>query len=570
MKLIKILIPVALLLVFSACNKQLDLLPEDKLNPANYFSNETELQLWTNQFYSQMDGADAQAGQNADDHVDNGLGELMMGQRDAASENGWSWTMLRRINYYLQNSSNTANQSVRNRYDGVAYFMRAYFYFVKVRRYGDVPWYNQVLETMDEELLFKERDNRELVMDSVMSDLDKAIALLPTAKSKATVTKWTALALKSRVALFEGTFRKYHGLPNADKYLQQAADAGEVFINTSGYTIYATGSEPYRTLFNSIDAVTSEVIMARVYNATPNITHGIPFNIINNKQGFTRRFMNHYLMADGSRFTDQPGWETLLYTEEVQNRDARLRQTVLTPGYIQKGNTAPTRNNMNAVTGYQPIKFVAEAAYDGAAKAVTDYPLFRAAEVYLNFAEAKAELGTLTQSDLDKSVNKVRSRAKLPALNLTEANAHPDPLLLSYYPNVTRSAFTGVILEVRRERTVELVMEGFRQWDLLRWKEGKQFEGPFHGMYFPGPGKYDMDLDGKDDLVLWTGTAQTLPGGVSKQIGKDIILSNGNSGYIVAYPTIAITWIENRDYLWPLPTSEIVLTRGKLVQNPNW
>jgi hypothetical protein len=569
MKKFIIIIP-ALILSLTSCKKLLTLTPEDKLSPTTFFLNEADLRLWTNQFYSQLDGADALAGQNADDNVDNTLGELMLGQRDPAGEGGWSWSMLRRINYYLQNSGNCPDVAVRNRYDGVAYFFRAYFYFVKVRRYGDVPWYNQVLNSTDDDLLFKERDDRGLVMDSVISDLDRAIALLPTAKNIATVTKWTALALKTRVALYEGTFRKYHGLPNAEKYLQHVVSAGEEFIANSGYSLYTSGSEPYRNLFNSDNANTTEVILARIYSAGPNITHGVPFNISNGKQGFTKRFMNHYLMADGSRISDQPGWETMTYTEEVENRDPRLRQTVLCPGYIQKGATTPTRNSLNAVTGYQPIKFVAESAYDGAAKAISDWPLFRTAEVYLNFAEAKAELGTLTQADLDKSINKIRARAGMPNLILADANADRDPLLLQYYPRVTQSEFTGAILEIRRERTIELALEGFRQWDILRWKEGTQLTLPFHGCYFPGPGRYDMDNDGNDDLVLWTGTPETISGGVSKEIGKDIILSNGNSGYIVAYPTINITWNEDRDYLWPIPTSEIVLTGGKLTQNPNW
>jgi hypothetical protein len=296
----------------------------------------------------------------------------------------------------------------------------------------------------------------------------------------------------------------------------------------------------------------------------------VPFNITNNKQGFTKRFMNHYLMADGSRFTDISNSQTLQYTDEVKNRDPRLHQTVLCPGYIQKGATAVTRNTLNAVTGYQPIKFVAETANDGSSKDIIDWPLFRAAEVYLNFAEAKAELGILTQADLDASVNKIRTRAAMPAMQLTTANSNVDPLMLQYYPNVTKSGFTGAILEIRRERTIELAMEGFRQWDLFRWKEGQQFTGPFLGCYFPSPGQYDMDANGVNDLVLWTGTPQTISGGTSKQIGVDLTLSNGTSGNMVAYPTIKITWNETRDYLWPIPTSERVLTQGKLTQNPGW
>lgn len=561
---------VLIISIFTGCQKQLDLLPEDTLNPDNYFSNATELRLWTNRFYALFDGADELAGQNADDNVDNSLGDVIQGQRDPASESGWTWSMLRSINYYLQNSSNSKDLNAKKNYDGIAYFFRAYFYWEKVRRYGDVPWYNQVLKSDDDALLFKPREDRGLIMDSIMSDLDKAIAQLPTAKNNVTVTKWTALALKTRIALYEGTYRKYHGLSNAEKYLQQVVSAGEDFIANSGYNLYRTGTEPYRTLFNSDNAVSDEIILTRIYSTTPNLTNGVPFNISNTKQGFTKRFMNHYLLSNGDRITTKANWASMQFVEEMSNRDPRLKQTVLAPGYIQKGQTAVKVNNLNAITGYQPIKFVAETAYDGAGKAVSDWPLFRAAEVFLNFAEAKAELGNLTQADLDKSINKIKARANMPDLNLTATNANPDNLLLEYYPNITKGANLGVLLEIRRERTIELVMEGFRQWDLFRWKEGAQFTKTYYGIYFPGPGFYDMDGNGSNDLVLWTGARQTIPGGTSKEIGKDIILSEGNSGYIVAYPTITRNWNEGRDYLWPIPSDQRVITKGALTQNPGW
>lgn len=556
--------------VLTGCEEQLNLYPEDTISPELYFSNEKELELWTNQFYSQFGTADGLSAQNADDNVDNALGDLMLGQRDPASENGWSWSQLRKINYYLQNSKNTTDEAARQHYDGVAYFMRAYFYFNKVKRYGDVPRYSQVIESVDEELLFKERDDRGLVMDSVLADLDRAIEMLPTTPSKARVTRWTALALKSRAALFEGTFRKYHGLADSEKYLQSAVAAGQEFINTSTYTLYNVGDEPYRDLFNSTDARTEEVILARVYSASANVMHGIQFTIINMKQGFTRRFMNHYLMEDGSRITSLPDYEELTFVEETANRDPRLAQTVLTPGYVQVGSNVVTRNRLVAATGYQPIKFVGDVAYDGANKSFSDWPLFRTAEVYLNFAEAKAELGTITQADLDISINRLRERAKMPPVSLIDANNNPDQLLASYYPNVTKGPQTGVLLEIRRERTIELVMEGFRQWDLIRWKEGKAFAEPFYGTYFPNLGRYDMDNDGVDDLVLWQGERESIAGGTSLEVGVDIHLSEGTSGYVVAYPTIRRSWNEGRDYLYPIPTDERVLTKGILSQNPGW
>lgn len=553
----------------TSCEGLLNMSPEDTLSPDTYFSSETELQLWTNNFYTLLDEADDITGINADDNIDSELGSTLLGQRSAADESGWTWTKLRSINYYLQNSKNCSDEDAKKEYDGVAYFFRAYFYYVKVRRYGDVPWYNQVLKSNDDELLAKARDDRGLVMDSIMSDLDKAIEMLPTTKSTVRITKWTALAMKTRAALYEGTWRKYRNMENAEKYLNQVVEAGEDFIKNSGYELYSTGTTPYRSLFNSIDACSDEVILARTYSKTANVMHSVPFNIKNSRQGFTKRFMNHYLMADGTRYTDKQGWETDDFVTETANRDPRMAQTILCPGYIQTGASTVTANDLTALTGYQPIKFVGESQYDGANKAFTDWPLFRTAEVYLNYAEAKAELGTLTQEDLDMSINKLRARANMPDMKLSEANGNVDPLMLEYYPNVTRSSYTGSILEIRRERTIELALEGFRLWDIFRWKEGQQLTKPFYGCYFPKEGEYDMDGDGVNDLLIYSSDKGSFKG-TAKKLDKDLVLTNGTSGYIHALNTITITWDENRDYLWPIPASERVLTGGILTQNPGW
>ena len=496
----------------------------------------------------------------------------------AAGETGWSWTKLRHINYFLQHSSNCDDETARNQYNGVAQFFRAYFYFVKVRRYGDVPWYDQVLGSEDQELLVKARDSREFVMNQVLKDFQDAATSLPTKSTETRntrVTKWAALAFASQAALYEGTYRKYHGLDNYEKYLEIAASTARQFIDESGFSLYKEGTEPYRDMFCADNAKTTEVVLARAYNFEGlQLSHSVQFSIANLQMGFTRRFMNHYLMADGTRFTDKQGYETMFYTDEVKNRDPRLQQTVLCPNYIQKGETTVTANDLTAYCGYRPIKFVGTKDHDGAAKSTSDWPLMRAAEVYLNYAEAKAELGTLKQEDLDISINKIRERAKMPDLNLTDANSNPDPYLAACYPNVEQGTNKGVILEIRRERTIELVMEGLRQWDLFRWKEGKQMFNhyvPYYGIYVPGVGTYDMDGDGKPDLEIYETTA-TSQCDNKKKLDKDIYLSNGTSGYIIGFPKVTYgkDWKEERDYLWPLPADQRVLTQGILTQNPGW
>lgn len=245
----------------------------------------------------------------------------------------------------------------------MARFFRAYFYFLKVRTYGDVPYYDHVLGSADPDV-YKARDDRGYVMDRVLEDFDFAARNLPGSweSGNTRVTKWAALAYASRAALYEGTFRKYHGMDDADKYLRQAAATAGEFISDSPFRLYAEGAEPYRELFYSPDAKTCEVVLCRRYDKAFGISHSVPYNIKFGRTSLTRRFMNHYLMADGTPFTDKEGWEKMPYTEETQGRDPRMAQTVLCPGYKQVEATAVTRNTLSSHTGYEPIKFVGTAA----------------------------------------------------------------------------------------------------------------------------------------------------------------------------------------------------------------
>jgi hypothetical protein len=162
----------------------------------------------------------------------------------------------------------------------------------------------------------------------------------------------------------------------------------------------------------------------------------------------------------------------------------------------------------------------------------------------------------------------------MPALDMAVANGNVDPFLASCYPKVKDGANKGVILEIRRERTIELVNEGFRQWDMLRWKEGEQMvnkDKPYYGIYFPAEGLYDMDGDGKNDLEIYSKTQQSKPadGLTVKKIGSDFVLSEGTHGYVVAWSTQTWEW-NDREYLWPIPADQRVLTGGALTQNPGW
>lgn len=553
-------------------------LPLSTLSPGTYFHTEEELRLYSNKFYPDvLPTAPEIYGETADDITKTPLSPEVSGQRTVPSTgNGWSWSALRRINYLLANSHQTKDAVVRNHYDGLAKFFRAYFYFEKLKRYGNVPWFSTVLES-DDPLLFRPRDSRNLVVDSILQDLDFAIANMRADKSNVyRANNWTALALKSRVALFEGTFRKYHGLENADKYLTICVEASEQLMTKGGYSLYKTGSTPYRDLFANSKAVAQEVLLALDYDEALGLTHSVQ-NYENSstlgRPGLTKKMVNAYLTSSGGRFTDLPGYATKEFVEETQNRDPRLAQTIRTPGYTRIGSTVRAAPNLTyAMTGYHLIKYTMDPIYDAYNKSITDMPLFRIAETYLNFAEAKAELGTLTQQDLDKSINLLRARVSMPALNLAAANANPDPYLSSAetgFPNVS-GANKGVILEIRRERGVEMVMEGLRYYDIMRWKAGKLFEKPFLGMYFSRLGNFDLDNNGTLDLCLYQGTKPASTASIFLEVGKDIDLSEGTKGNIVAHKNIARVFREDRDYLFPIPSEEINLSNGAVIQNPNW
>lgn len=566
-----------MLLALTACEDFLTRRPKDELSPDTYFRTETECQLYTNNFYTILPAATDFYQEDDDYIIPNSLSTKVIGNRVVPTTAGtWNWNMLRQINFFLSRSHQCEDNAVREKYEAVARFFRAYFYFEKVKRYGDVAWVDEPIDANDK-TLYRGRDPRAMVMEHVLDDIDFAIENLPSGKDVYRVTKWTALALKSRIFLFEGTFRKYHGLQGWEDCLKESAAASLKFINESGYGIYKSGTTPYQNLFTLADSDRSEVILTRAYKQSISLVHdanGAFTSTTSSRNGLAKDVVDMYLMSDGSRFTDKPRYDAMDFYDEMQNRDPRLAQTIRTPGYTRIGDTEILAPNMAAVTtGYQPIKFVCEKKYDSYQTSENDMPVFRAAEVYLNYAEAKAELDQLSQGDLDMSVNKIRARVSMPAINMDQANAGPDPYLLDKttgYPNVTKSANTGVILEIRRERTVELILEGFRYWDIMRWKEGKRFERPFYGMRLDGVGEYDLDRNGTVDFIVYEGDAPATAQGVVYKSLSELNLSSGTEGNIVLHGDIKRSFDESKDYLYPIPTEDIVLTQGVVKQNPGW
>ena len=206
-----------------------------------------------------------------------------------------------------------------------------------------------------------------------------------------------------------------------------------------------------------------------------------------------------------------------------------------------------------------------------------DLPMFRMAEVLLNYAEAQAERTDykITQADIDLSIKLLRDRAGMPNLNVADANAHPDNAYLGSaqygYPNVSGEN-KGVILEIRRERAVELAQElDFRWYDLMRWKAGNCMTQDLLGMYFPGYGEYDLDKDGTLDLCIYQGSEPetTATSTLKVASGATLVFSKGTSGNVIPFASRTRSFDEERDYLYPIPTGDLEINLN-LRQNPGW
>ncbi len=588
--------------LFASC--ELNELPLDTANKESVFGSESGLKLYSTSFYDWLPSAnnihqadavsDYIARRDVPDFVREG-NVYSPTTNDNTSASGyslvalggdwnWGWGTLRNINHFLDNNNNPkVSPSIRLHYNGIARFFRAWFYFEKVKRYGNVPWVNKALDVSDPQL-YAARDSRVLVIDSVLADLDFAIENINnvTDNSRSLITKEAALALKSRVALFEGTFRKYHTemdlSGSADQLLEASAAAAKSIMDAGKYQLSNEGGEEsaYRQLFISEQAVPAEIMLATNSSLSLGVRHAANWYFTSSttgvRQSFIRPFIHTYLKLDGTPFTDEPSYDTKVFSEEMQNRDKRLQQTIRSTNYYRvnaSGEPVLSLPNFTySYTGYQPIKWsVDNTSVDGGNNNTNSISLIRYAEVLLNYAEAKAELGKLTNDDWSKTIGALRARAGIKN-GLDVLPAKVDTYLQStYFPTI----FDPVLLEIRRERGIELALEGFRFYDLIRWKKGDLMEMEWKGIYVPEANKpIDLDGNGSPDVYFHTEAPQDKINGVtyidvSTASNK---LSNGTSGVIVWLPNIKRKW-EEKKYFYPVPEKDL-LTNPKLEQNPGW
>ena len=592
----KIFLVLGLAILAASSCKKIELDPQATASQSAVFGSEKGLQLYSNSFYNNLPSAsdvvrlDAMSDYGVRSDVPSFITATGF---TALQSSGWSWSALRNINYFIENCNNPAvPAAINTNYIAIARLFRAIFYFDKVVRFGDVPWIGKTMAVGDTLNLYKGRDSRALVMDSVLADLDFAIANITTADAtRSLVTRYVALAYKSRICLFEGTFRKYHagGLAasltgTSTKWLTEAAKAAQEVVDKGGFQLYkGAGTDlSYRTLFINKTPITSEVILSNVCDATLTILNDANWYWTSATYGsrlsFNRTFVNTYLNIDGTPFTNKPGYDTLSFVNEVKARDKRLQQTIRVGNY--------TRINGGALeaappvfsytyTGYQPIKWCLDDVYfDGGTRNDNSICLFRYAEVLLNLAEAKAELGTLTDADWALTIGALRSRAGITGGLTTKPTIVDTYLQTKYFPDVT----DAVLLEIRRERGIELSWEGQRFNDLLRWKRGDLMTQTWNGFYVPALNQpIDLNGDGKLDVLFYKTTAPTAISGVTF-INVAATLSNGSvNPQRLSNDTYGeITWLNNvtrkwedKKYLYPIPTADLLIN-PKLGQNPGW
>lgn len=595
MKKIVSLFSITLILLLSACNDDfMDRFPETSIGTENFFRSEEDLKMFIYNLYS-FPGVNEYGGDGyntTDNAANTGSTEmknimLSSNPSSATITGGWSWSPLRNINLFLENFEKAGlPDDLAAHYEGLARFFRARFYMDKVNRFSDVPWYDQVIGTSDEELLFKGRDPRDFVVQKIFEDYEFAGNHVKDDQPTGAVNKWVVLAYKARHALHEGTFRKYHPelelQGSADTYLQIARDAAKEIMDNGGFNIYNTGNpnSDYGSLFNSQDLTSNpEIIFTNIHEDQVKNSGWWEWMFGNYEVSPSKDLLQSYLMTDGSFYTSQPGYETKSFVEEFENRDPRLMQTYAYPGwelintgtYAQGGGIYVQQLQKN-FTGYHQIKGFINNTQQTVQNGV-DFPVLRYAEILLIYAEARAELGELNQTDLDMTVNVLRDRAGMPHMTMNPA---VDPVQEARFPNVSGS-LKNEVLEIRRERRIEFALEGYRYDDLMRWKAGHLLESEPKGLYFPGLGKYDLTGDGIEDIVLLD-LSESIPAAGNKEtneLGVTLIyyrvgpqdsdasfyISGDNQGYVESIKERG-TFVDPKYYYRPIPQSDVTV-------NPN-
>ncbi|MDO5035601.1 MAG: RagB/SusD family nutrient uptake outer membrane protein [Porphyromonas sp.] len=564
MKKIFIISAISLLLL-SGCNDFLDIAPHDRFtNTPEYWSNKSNLENQTNTFLNNFVGYGNGGGAGwfyfkslSDDQVGYQF-NLWTYTNTVSDDNNWYGTLreIRRASYIIEGlSTSTLAEDEKKSFEGIARLNRAYQYYQLVRMYGDVPWVDKVVSTDDDEILYAPRTDRDQVMDRVLEDLQFASQHIK-GTNKQRFTADMALAVLSEVALYEGTYSKYRTAADnagkgpdtarAAKYLKESVKASQALMK-KGYKL----SPSYKAIYNSIDLSSNpEIIFYKPYSKNVLMHSTIDYTInTSGTSGMTKDAFDAYLFLDG-----KPKATTGMDTNDAAQlnadgkydltpilavRDKRL-SVILDPVLTFKGHpySREGSNEFTSSTGYGVAKYdnpaeISTSDRNNIGKQYTDSPLFWLSVIYLNYAEAKAELNELTQADLDMSINKLQDRAGLPPMTV---NPEADP--------ANNMGVSNIIWEIRRARRCELMFDNwYRYWDLIRW----------HQLHL-------MDSEKYPNIYL----------GANLKNVPDPEVDVTPEGYMIGSNTLTqVRRFDKKYYFYPIPTGQITMN-DKITQNPGW
>ncbi|MCU7552839.1 RagB/SusD family nutrient uptake outer membrane protein [Chitinophagaceae bacterium LB-8] len=557
-------------LLLGSCTKQLDQVSETNINDAIFWKDSSHLIMATNYLYTSLPDFNTPLEELYSDFALDirtpTVNAISEGSRTAPSSDGqWNgaYNIIGAAHNIIEKSVSIPDGPMKTYCIAQARFFRALSYFRLVRAYGDVPYINRTITGREDKALYTPRTDRRAVVDSIYADLDFAAAVCPQAdqipgttgttgqpgREYGRITRSAALALKSRVALYEGSWEKFHGEPelsgtkDPDKHFRIAKEAAKTIMTENKHSLYTSdGNLSYQNLFRypgETYAKNKENILVRLYgkSLSENIaSHAyLRPSLTDGGNAATRAFVTLALYSDGLPVGKSPldsnGKETSLLTD-YQNRDPRLTQTLFKPGdpYASISGTNPTYGNTYY---YHQQKYWTGQADFLNPTVFLDYMVIRYAEVLLNYAEATYELNSsISDEDLNNTINLLRKRA-------TNNDNSKLALLTNDFVNANG---LNMREEIRRERSVELAYEGFRYWDLIRWKTAEtELPKPLlERKYF--------------DNVNYGGST------------KPPLIN----GYVLFQAADKRKFDKSKDYLSPIPTGQIGLSNGTLTQNPNW
>ncbi len=560
MKKINILCVVSLMTLFG-CDSILDKGPLDTFSNDNFWTSENNVNGYANKFYDNFLGY-GNAGSTgdfyfrtlSDDQVGNSFSKW--DPSIPASSTTWKngWVEVRRANIMLEKIDGIASMSeaAKSHWKGFARLMRAWEYYKLTRTYGDLPWIDKALDITDDGYIYGSRESRDKVMDNVLDDLNYATSNMYENTSKITFNRAVANAMKAEICLYEGTFRKYRkaadGQPAPDaagatKFLTASKDAC-TYIMGKSFKL----NDSYQGNYNSTNLNTNpEMIFYKPYNAAT-LMHSTVAYVSSSTQhsGISKDAFDSYLFTDGKPLAlttkDKDDAAKLIddkmsIADMLSVRDKRLSQTIdpvlcyVGRNYIRSGSLAFGSSSGYGIQKYDNITMPIDNRVN-TTKNYTHAPLFWLSVIYLDYAEACAELGSITQADLDNTINKLKTRAGLPAL--TVAVGYDDP--------ANNHEVSSLIWEIRRERRTELMCDNWnRYWDMVRWHQLDKLDS----------GKYP-------NILLGANVVNDPTSKVTKT-GNYIDGSLGNT-----------RTFDKKYYLDPIPSGQITLNENLKPQNPGW